>query len=369
MRFLIAFLLLFSGFSSTGQIRYVPIFIDQCISDLSEWSYWYVTDSLGNQYDPNISDEEVILPRLGNYYLHTDLYHSIPLDLIPIEVQDTITRDTFYTEILSYQSKAVGLEGHYYSCDSIADGYLVDYYSNGNIRKEGNFTEGKVRDSFKIYYRTGELEALTIAKDSAQKIYYQFYKNGQIAHQADYTYSVGYIYEYYPDGTLSYVEDWKKNTTKSYYPTGQLKTKKTAEKRWLYYPNGQLKERQHLWKSMSIKMQGFESDNKFIRWTIPCYKWTQFDKNGSKLLTIYYEREGYEDFAIDLEQLFKRESLFTINKAKLHQSNQKIEYIYDEESSTFVFILYQKEGLCWIKQKTMNRREVLLLLQQYPDNL
>ena len=87
MRFLIGFLLLFSSLITTGQVRYVPIFMNQCTSDLSHWPYWYVTDSLGNHYDPNISNEEVTLPEIGQYYLHNDLSSSILLDSIPILVQ------------------------------------------------------------------------------------------------------------------------------------------------------------------------------------------------------------------------------------------------------------------------------------------
>ena len=176
---------------------------------------------------------------------------------------------------------------------------------------------------------------------------------------------MGYIYKYYPDGTLSYAEDWKRNTTKSYYPSGKLQSKKTKRQYLTYFPTGRLKEKQYLWKNISMKIKRFESDDTFIRWTIPCYRWTQFDKNGSKILTIDYEGGEYGGFSVDLEQLFKKETLFTVNKVKLYQTNQKIVPVYDKESSTFVLVLYQKEGLCWIKQKILAKKDTLILLEQY----
>ena len=281
-----------------------------------------------------------------------------------------ITRDTFYTEALFYQSKGIGAEGYYYFCDSLANGRLIDYYYNGSIRKEGSFIAGEIKDSFKTHYRTGSIEQLTVVKDSDHNIYYTFHPNGQLAYQAEYGYPNGYIYKYYPNGQLAYESMWSKNIIKTYYPTGILQSKKTKKQYLTYFPTGRLKEKQYLWKKHKYKMKSETNSSRFHFWQTDYYRWKFFDKKGHKLLTINYQAEDNDhSFYTTIEQLFEEESSFTIDPIQLHLNKQKIKQVYDTNLSAFVFHLYQKKGIYWIKQKAIIKEEVGVFVQQYINNL
>ena len=82
-------------------------------------------------------------------------------------------KDTFFLRRLDYiifvESKKLNkntsyLPPQYFLCnpDSLANGRVIDYFRNGNKREEGTFQNGKLIDTLRIYYRSGELYKLAI---------------------------------------------------------------------------------------------------------------------------------------------------------------------------------------------------------------
>ncbi|NKI25106.1 hypothetical protein HCG49_00855 [Arenibacter sp. 6A1] len=158
-----------------GQVVYQPTFIDQCTNKPIKEVMWMISDSTqiyGNEY---LGMDYAKLPRLGNYELNCTSISDTPMK-IRIAHNETV-KDTFFLKRLltviqlNHDKTYSDTPPKYYVCnaDSLANGTVIDFYSNGKIRDKGIFEKGKLIDTLYTYHRNGKLSKLTIPHKKGYK--------------------------------------------------------------------------------------------------------------------------------------------------------------------------------------------------------
>ncbi|MCX2682142.1 hypothetical protein OOZ15_19505 [Galbibacter sp. EGI 63066] len=87
-------------------------------------------------------------------------------------------RETHFVESHYYKTGSLLNEVSYRIEDTVKDGISKEYYENGSIKKIVNYENGKLKDTSKIFFDSGELEFLEVrTKDTIYT--YHYYKNGK----------------------------------------------------------------------------------------------------------------------------------------------------------------------------------------------
>ena len=208
------------------EIIYKPIFINQCTNEEDKTVIWDVIDlKQKKSLKKEPFDTEVLLPSLGAFQLVYDFY-----DPEPIKIEKTgTTTDTIYLEKLKL-SVAISNPpfSEYIVCNTLANGRITDYYSNGKIRVTGIFEEGQLTDTLKKYDKEGVLTKLQIPNKKGNRLL-DYYKDGKI--KVDLNYRKKYKKFYYESGKLAEYETWQgKWKFVSYFENGTLKRLKRPKK-------------------------------------------------------------------------------------------------------------------------------------------
>lgn len=235
MKFALVFVILLFQFSVNSQIKYAPVFIDQCSGEIIH-PHYEVTDENGNQYFPtDFLSDEITFPKLGDYII--TLSWESP---IHVTIASENQQDTFYTaNLLVPVCICSPPPTKYEFCSEIAEGYCVDYYAPGVKRSEGTFKNGDPIDTVKTYYLSGELMEIDITTRTGKKSV-EFYKNGN--KKSEFDQSKGYTHRtYFPDGQLKVESTYKNYTFREteYFQSEQLKRKERERKAISYAESGE----------------------------------------------------------------------------------------------------------------------------------
>jgi antitoxin component YwqK of YwqJK toxin-antitoxin module len=140
-----------------------------------------------------------------------------------------------------YPNGAVHYERNYTNGEK--DGLAKEYYEDGTLKREVSYVLGKMQGTLKEYYPTGVLEATFEFKDNVvHGIVAKYYVTGKLEHESIYEYgqpaSKGVkVFKYYDDGSLKYEYSYDKDSggyRKEYYSNGQMSLDMTI-KGWNSY--------------------------------------------------------------------------------------------------------------------------------------
>lgn len=344
------------------EIIYRPVFIDQCKDSISESRFWLISDSNGNYYTLNsFASTSVYLPKLGKYFLHLEIEEEP--EIISIEKYGE-TIDTFYTErvqLVIYVSNPPHSE--FLDCGSLANGQVIDFYYNGNIRLTGDFLNGQPIDTLKKFYRSGIIQELYIPnKRHRQKINY--YKNGQI--QTNYNFAKRYRKDYYESGELKKETSWnrKYQTEKfEYYKNGQIKLKENRKTQIGYFSNG-------LIKNQTTRKKVLKLEKIFTKYGTPLFEYqcNLFDSVGNKIAFIQYwgDSFNYRNYPDSITQINKNQ-FGEILLYKNGKAINKVDFKYEKNGGDYVkkLILYEMENDVWIEKDITAANNVFKILASH----
>jgi antitoxin component YwqK of YwqJK toxin-antitoxin module len=203
----------------------------------------------------------------------------------PIEINlssNSVSVDTFFIPKLKikYPDQCFNWNPDYYSCNLLINGNYVEYFKNGNLRYIGCFHNGKVKDTLKSYFRTGELKSINIVSGK-QTIFIDYFKNGQI--RVDVNTNKKYRYYYYKSGALKCKIHNKKGSQINYFKNGTLQANVQFKDEKIYYSNGSIKKELKKTKYKFIDHLRLKKDKiEFL------YVWTDFDTLGNKTREIVF---------------------------------------------------------------------------------
>jgi len=362
--FLIFFLA--NAFSQKENVIYRPVFINQCNQEVEAVFWWlHNNTSTYNLNADHFNQNKVILSDTGKYFLLTESDLVLPLTQLHFD-SFGVFRDTFYTEKTSLSIHvSTPPFSEYFGCDSLAEGFITDYYYNGNLRLEGNFKQGQPVDTLREYNRSGILKEQYISTPKNKKRLTCYYPNGQI--ENDYLYFKKTSKSYYASGQLKSSCNYSKLNKKEqvYYPNGQLKQNETKKKQLKFNKKGQLIEQ----KIRRLSSSFFSTIKWFHQYKWYRYEWSFYDPLGKPYLKIFHgENQAFDyEFLDSIQQL---ES--AIHKIYFYQNNrvyQKIELDYIKEDNQYkkYFIFYKKENKHWIEVAKLSIEQVYQKLEQHLD--
>lgn len=322
--------------TSFAQIKYAPVFTSQCGETIIE-DYFQVLDSNGHYFfSEDIFSNEVTLPKLG-YYLIQDPMGEFEAW---INITTDNQKDTFFIPALYIPLCVCSPPNrHYDFCDQQADGYHVDYYQKGKLRREGTFKDGLPIDTVKTYYYSGEIKEYHIPQNGGDK-YVDFYKNGNLKREIDRK-SQKYI-DYYESGEiLSYSQYFgNKRIEEDYYENGRLKRKQNARREIRYASSGlttDVLKRTISYGHFSRRYRGYEV----------C--WKRFNANDELVLELTVSMPG--EYARFPEEIAKID-FEDIDEVVFYQDGKpvkKLEVLTDYEDGEFIYstTMYKKVDGKW----------------------
>jgi hypothetical protein len=353
-------------FAQDQTVIYRPVFINQCNQAVGFHIWWLHDNNNTYNLDNGAFDEfKVILPDTGRYFLITE---SATNPLLHLQFDSFGTfRDTFYIKKIIpviYISNPPFSE--YTTCDSLAEGFISDYYYNGNKRMEGRFKNGQPVDSLMLYYRSGILKERYISNPKKHERLTSYYPNGQI--QQDYQYSKKETKEYYTNGQLKFVDSHITHNNKSYYINGQLSSYSKKKKQLKFNKDGQLIEKKVRCPDLSF----FTFSKLYRQDKIYRYKWSFFNSWGDPSLKIFYYYTSSDSFSYRFPDSLQQIGTYSFDKIYFYQNKKrshKIEFNSIKEGDEYKrhFILFKKKDQHWIEisKQAMNQLgSTILRLQQ-----
>ncbi|MDH6355875.1 hypothetical protein M2132_002225 [Dysgonomonas sp. PH5-45] len=111
------------------------------------------------------SEEQIILSDIGLYHLIPESLSIFTGEAIPIHVNNYgLIQDTvIISSIEEFYAPNLDPSGFFWYCcqKTKCDGYMADYYNNGNMRIEGSFREGKAIGEIKYYNPDGTIRSIS----------------------------------------------------------------------------------------------------------------------------------------------------------------------------------------------------------------
>ena len=337
MKYLIYIWIIFISQCVQAQIVYEPIFINQITNQPEKVEYWFVLDTGATYYIINPKSKSVILPKAGEYSVYLNILDLGATVVIPnkTHVQDTILLPRLH--IANYMSNPPRSE--YLDDNKPAQGYIVDYYTNGNTRTKGRFNNGQPIDSVFSYDEKGILTQLFIPHAKGwHKI--QYFENGKI--QSNFNYAKREKTEYYPSGQLKKSKKWNLKyhyTTTEYDENGILLLEETNKTQKKFYSNGEPKEIINR-KEILVFDRIFSKDKgRFYQYT-----WTSYNSNSLPTRKITFNSGGFSGSIFPKEYLEINDYLF--NEVVFYHEAQpikKIHYRIKKEGNIYVEYLILSE--------------------------
>jgi antitoxin component YwqK of YwqJK toxin-antitoxin module len=339
-----------------GQTIYEPFFINQCTKKLEKGVIWYLADSTKTYGMENLESKPVELSKAGPYKLYVNF------DNPPIAVEITsnkTNRDTIFLKNLDldiYVSNPPHSE--YFDCGKLANGEVLDFYSNGNLRTKGTFKEGQPIDTLFEYHRNSKLSELFIPSKKWKRITY--FDNGNL--KSVYDTKKRLEKEYYQNGQLKKEEFWNKRHIKSteFDKNGNVIKTVSKKEQKKFNKNGIVTEKitrkEILVFDRIFAKNKYDRNNKFYE-----YKWDTFDENGTIKRKVIFNSNGFlmSAFPDSLKQIDK----FLFEKVLFYKNGEeskKIElnYVFENNKSVKKILVFRKEDDNWIKEKTTTANNV-----------
>lgn len=135
------------------------------------------------------------------------------------------------------------------------NGYYKSWYSNGQIKSNGNYKNNKKDGKWTNYYKSGQIRSvLEITNDTLNGKFIKYYENGQINLEG------------------SFVMGKENGESKEFYESGQLKSETN-------YTNGLKDGMSTIWHVNGQKSsQGLYSNNEKVK-----DSWKYWDKEGNSI--------------------------------------------------------------------------------------
>lgn len=169
-----------------------------------------------------------------------------------------------------------------------ANGFIKDYYVNGQMLHRGFYIEGQLK-VYRNFYPDGTVERNFRMMDTKKSKMDIYYKDGAIKSKITYINNEAQSWEdYYPNGTLEFIEVYDKNIQyyiekANYYEDGTPENtlvlenkKKLTYTQTYFHPNGSVK------KVGQMKYVKSEFDYQNIG------TWIEYDENGKAIKEIKY---------------------------------------------------------------------------------
>jgi uncharacterized protein len=227
---------------------------------------------------------------------------------IPVGIHREYGKDGKVTNAFLYNDNGLELSEGVVDEAGNRNGKWKDFYADGKVKAEGQFTNNRRSGVWKFYNSSGKTEQTgSFNNDHPDGLWKWYYENGALLREEEYFQGQrdGAFTEYSIDGTIiaqgQYTDgekngEWEFNTGKyteegkyiiglkdgvwkSFYPDGTLKFKGSFVQgnpdgqQIFYYENGKIKE-----------IQNFESG-------IREKTWKKFDEEGKQLIIIAYKHD------------------------------------------------------------------------------
>lgn len=334
-------LLFFVGLTVFGrsQSTYEPVFLDPCSGNRMD--NYYHLELFNPRWEPQKEIKQQVFETsgLGSYVLFLNWE-----DTIEINITKHLQVDTFYSENLEIPLCICNPPlTKYEFCSQLAEGYCVDYYAPGIIRREGTFKNGDPIDTVKTYYFSGELMEIDVPQKKGDQ-WVQFYKNGNKKRQFDR--SNGFVdRSYFPDGQLQLESAYKNYRSREteYFQNGQLKRKERERKGVSYSDTG-------------AKRQVIHRKQRFPRYRMSSreyrLKMKKYNDEGGVKLKLKFSRKDYAspDYPQNLRDIDVKdiEELVMYKNGKPHQ---KFVQTYDYKDSEWIYevVNYSLEKRKWVE--------------------
>ncbi|WP_445711478.1 toxin-antitoxin system YwqK family antitoxin [Flavobacterium sp.] len=345
------------------EIIYKPIFINQCTNEEEKNVIWDIIDLKQKKFlKKEPFDVEVLLPSLGVYEL---IYNINVSERIEIKKTETTT-DTVFLEKLKL-SVAISNPpfSEYIVCNTLANGRVTDYYSNGKIRAIGTFENGQLTDTLKKYDNEGVLTELQIPNKKGNRLL-DYYKDGKI--KVDLNYRKKQKKIYYESGKLAEYKSWKgKIKLVSYFENGTLKRLRSPKKQEIFSKKEILVDIITRKEILKIeRLFSFHRKDKNHRYYE--YHWVHHDKKGAKKHEIVYYESNYSvfDFPDSIQQI-NQTSFDIVTFYKESIPYKKIEAIYLNEENNYSkqLIVYRKENEDWIEEERHSIDTIYSLIEEF----
>lgn len=200
------------------------------------------TDSLNTKNYYEAENGIISVPVPGKY----SLFCSEEMEpLFEIEINNPgVYEYKRYVSKISALQYISGIGLIYKDCGEICEGYVEDFYENGNLRIRGNFSNGSPKDSLVEFYHNGKVHNKTIIKKKKKTIFtYDSIGNLVIRSWSSELHGDSKFTMYYPNGRIRYDRSDSNNIVKkdTYYPDGARKVKQRKKYKVQYYKNGNIK--------------------------------------------------------------------------------------------------------------------------------
>lgn len=204
--------------------------------------------------------------------------------------QTTLTSDIYVNATYSLLAEFLGADTLRFQNNNLAQGWIEDYYSSGELKHKGFYKNGKLL-LYKNYFINGICAQALTSNDPLNHSIETFYPNGFLNEQKIYFNSqLKRCIEYFENGNVESKTEFDRESKlivykKAWYSNGQLKselkltdktTKTYSEKN--YHDNGLLKEEGNLLISLdnkSYKKKGV---------------WNTYDRTGRGLKTFTFKQ-------------------------------------------------------------------------------
>lgn len=247
---IVIFCFLFNSCTNGQSIRFQLLRNDFCSRNFNIDSTGYsLIDKLNDTTYNALHQSKngiISLPRFGTYFINTYYTDSLFTN-IKIEIKDTGLFVYYFNE-----PKLAGAVDpniyhpflQYFSCGHLANGYLEDFFNNGNPRIKGNFINGQPLDSVIIFYPSGfpKTKKIILKKQIIIEKYDSLFNLVELS-----KYKRGYLADYketlfFTNKNIKSIEERKKGifTLKEYFERGNIKTIQTKTKRIEYYSDGKI---------------------------------------------------------------------------------------------------------------------------------
>jgi len=193
-------------------IKYKAVFIDQCSGEEKFLSY-SISNGESSYFQQGHSGI-IKLPGVGSYNLFVFDYGGFDDELeFKLSINESsFQTDTFFiprVQLSVYISNPPTYD--YFVCDNLANGFITDYFYNGQFRKRGRFKNGKLHDTLNVYHRNGNLKKVYVAYGKKYELK-RFDKSGILYFHINT--KKGFENEFYKNGKLKKQKTWKRKRNK-----------------------------------------------------------------------------------------------------------------------------------------------------------
>ena len=339
MKSLLVFAVVLFSAKSFAQIKYAPVFVDPCTNQELDYGI-VISDSNANEFfDHGLFTSEYRLPQLGQYKLHAEWEEFE----VVVQITTQNQKDTFLIPNLQIPICVCSPPNKQYEfCGQIAEGYHVDFYQEGKIRREGTFKNGLPTDTVKTYFYTGEIKEYHIPQKGGDK-HVAFYQNGNLKRLAD-TKKDRYE-DYYESEQLSSLTQFRrKHIEEEYFENGQLKREQDEQKEVRYSQSGLVTD------ILKRKMAYGRFSRRYRFYEI---YWKRFNNKDQVQSEITFSMDEYPRYPQEITEIDRNniEQIVQFNEGK---RTQKIVVNSDYVEGEFVYsttIFEQREG-DWVEVRT-----------------